>query len=269
MPQRPLKTAELQAVLWDVDGTLAETERDGHRVAFNLAFEALGMPWRWEVADYGVLLQVTGGRERLLHDMAARTDAPATARERLMLVEELHRLKNHFYAEQVRAGAVVLRPGIAVLMGQCAERGVRMAIATTTSRVNVQALLRAQLGSRWASWFEVIVCGEDVRHKKPDPEVYLKVLTGLKLGPLQALAIEDSPGGAAAARAADVPVVVTRSVYFEQAIFDSAIAIGPGLDRRDGWRPALSGEGRDPGDPVSLDDLLDWHAQMDSVSQLA
>ncbi|WP_338416279.1 HAD-IA family hydrolase [uncultured Sphaerotilus sp.] len=261
---------QLNAVLWDVDGTLAETERDGHRVAFNLAFEALGLPWRWDVARYGELLTVTGGRERLQHDMASRTDAPVTARERLMLAEELHRLKNHHYAERVRSGAVVLRPGVVELMGQCAERGVRMALATTTSRMNVEALLRVHLGSRWASWFEVIVCGEDVRHKKPDPEVYHQVLAGLKLRPLQALAIEDSPMGAAAARAAELPVVVTRSAYFEQAIFDGATAIGPGLHQRRGWRPALSMDQQGADDAlVGLDDLIDWHAQMDSVSQFS
>jgi HAD superfamily hydrolase (TIGR01509 family) len=247
----------LKAVLWDVDGTLAETERDGHRVAFNLAFEALGLPWRWDVVRYGELLTVTGGRERLLSDMGAHAAAPALPSEREALARRLHQHKNQFYAERVRAGTITLRPGVVELMTQCAERGVRQALATTTSRSNVAALLRVHLGSRWASWFDVIVCGEDVRHKKPDPEVYLRALAGLRLGPLQTLAIEDSPVGAAAARAADVPVVVTRSAYFEHATFDSAIAIGPGLHRRQGWRPALHGRCDD--DPVSLDDLIGWH----------
>lgn len=257
----------LKAVVWDVDGTLAETERDGHRVAFNRAFEALGVPWRWDVARYGELLTVTGGRERLLRDMGTHADAPALLAEREALARRLHERKNQFYAELVQGGAITLRPGVVELMAQCADRGVRMALATTTSRSNVAALLRVHLGSRWAAWFDVIVCGEDVRHKKPDPEVYLQALAGLRLGPLQTLAIEDSPVGAAAARAAEVPVVVTRSVYFEHATFDGAIAIGPGLDRRDGWRPALRGVRDDA--PVGLDDLIDWHAQMDSVSQFS
>lgn len=255
----------LKAVVWDVDGTLAETERDGHRVAFNLAFEALGLPWRWDVARYGELLTVTGGRERLLRDMDTHADAPALLSERELLARALHMRKNQFYAERIQTGAITLRPGVVELMAQCADRGVRMALATTTSRSNVAALLRVHLGSRWASWFDAIVCGEDVDHKKPDPEVYLQALAGLRLGPLQTLAIEDSPVGAAAARAAEVPVVVTRSVYFEQATFDDAIAIGPGLHDRAGWRPALRGVRDDA--PVGLDDLIDWHAQMDSVSQ--
>ena len=132
-----MPAAELRALLWDVDGTLAETERDGHRIAFNLAFERLGLGWRWDEARYVELLAVTGGRERLLHDMAGRSDAPALAGERLALAAELHRLKNGFYAERVRAGAVALRPGVVGLMAQCADQGVRMAIATTTSRANI------------------------------------------------------------------------------------------------------------------------------------
>jgi phosphoglycolate phosphatase-like HAD superfamily hydrolase len=91
----------MRAILWDVDGTLAETERDGHRVAFNQAFEALGLTWRWDEAHYGRLLAVAGGRERLLHDMTSRSDAPALAQQREELAAELHRRKNRFYAAAV------------------------------------------------------------------------------------------------------------------------------------------------------------------------
>lgn len=252
----------LKAVLWDVDGTLAETERDGHRVAFNLAFEAQGLPWRWGEARYGELLRVTGGRERLLHDMASRSDAPVLAGQREALARELHRLKNTIYADIVRGGALPLRPGVTELMAECREAGVRQAIVTTTSRSNLDALLLQHLGPRWAAQFSVIVCGEDVQRKKPDPEAYVAALQALKLSPLQAVAIEDSPGGVAAARAADVPVLVALSHYFADAIIDDAIAIGPGLDTRRGWRPALP-----PADgPVRLADIAAWHAEMDSIS---
>ena len=122
----------LDAVLWDVDGTLAETERDGHRVAFNLAFEDLGLAWRWEPARYGELLHVTGGRERLLYDMVSRTDSPALAGEREALAQALHIRKNQRYAELVRSARLPLRDGVLSLMHECHERGVRMAIATTT-----------------------------------------------------------------------------------------------------------------------------------------
>ena len=256
----------MKALLWDVDGTLAETERDGHRVAFNLAFEALGLPWRWDADHYGRLLAVTGGRERLLHDMRTRPDAPALPQQREALAADLHRRKNAEYARLVEGGDMPLRGGVRALLDEAAQHGVRMAITTTTSRSNVQALLGAQLGPRWAERFDAVVCGEDVQRKKPDPEVFQLALQRLKIDPLQALAIEDSPGGVAAARAAHVPVLVTRSAYFERATLEGALAIGPGLDRRDGWRPALPdhGEGR-----ITLRDLRQWHAMADSVSQYA
>lgn len=257
---------KLKAVLWDVDGTLAETERDGHRVAFNLAFEALGVPWRWDETRYGDLLRITGGRERLMHDMNARSDAPALADERAVLARALHAKKNALYADLVRRNRIPLREGVAPLMQQCRDRGVRMGITTTTSRSNVDALMRAHLGDGWAESFSVIVCGEDVQRKKPDPEVYLQALRALAIGPLEAVAIEDSPGGVAAARAADIPVIVTRSAYFSDATIEGAIAIGPGLHERRDWSPRLRGA-FDDSRFVGLDDIEDWFAQMETVSQ--
>lgn len=261
----------LKALIWDVDGTLAETERDGHRVAFNLAFEACGVPWHWDEAHYGHLLNVSGGLERLLYDMASRADAPVLPNERQALAQVVHARKTEIYVELVNDGVIPLRPGVAELMAQCRERGVRMAIATTTHRTNVEALLRVHLGPRWAQQFDALVCGEDVTLKKPDPEVYQKVLSSLDLEPLHTVAIEDSPGGVAAACAADVPVIVTQSAYFANATIDGAIAIGPGLHERRGWRPALrvSSSAGEPPEPVTLDDVEGWCAEMDTVSQFA
>jgi HAD superfamily hydrolase (TIGR01509 family) len=253
----------LKAVLWDVDGTLAETERDGHRVAFNLAFEACGVSWRWDEAHYGDLLRITGGRERLMFDMNRRADAPAFA-ERDAVARLIHAKKNAFYAELVNARAIPLRDAVLDVMQECRERGIRSGICTTTSRANLAALMRVHLGERWAERFAVTVCGEDVQRKKPDPEVYLKALQKLAIGPLEAVAIEDAPGGLAAARAADIPAVVTRSAYFAQAPIEGAVAVGPGLHSRRGWRPALRA-GADEGAAVGLDDIEGWCAQMDSV----
>ena len=253
----------LKALFWDVDGTLAETERDGHRVAFNMAFEACGIAWRWDEAHYGELLRITGGRERLMFDMNRRADAPPFA-ERDAIARAIHASKNAFYAECVNSGGIPLRGGVLALMQQCRERAVRMGIVTTTSRSNLEALMRVHLGQRWAEGFAVTVCGEDVQRKKPDPEAYLEALRALAIGPLEAVAIEDAPGGVAAARAADIPVVVTRSAYFALAPIEGAVAIGPGLHDRRGWRPALRG-GAAPDDTVGLDDIEAWCAQMDSV----
>jgi beta-phosphoglucomutase-like phosphatase (HAD superfamily) len=256
------------ALLWDVDGVLAETERDGHRVAFNRAFEACGLPWRWDEARYGELLRTTGGRERLLSDMATRADAPTLASEREALARAVHVRKNAYYAEQAGAGGIALRDGVLALMQECLGRGVRMGIASTTSRANVDALLRHHLGAAWREWFATVVCGEDVRFKKPDPEVYVRALRELGDGPLQVVAIEDSPGGVAAAREVEVPVLVTRSACFETATIEDAIAIGPGLHDRRGWRPALPWDGRSPL-RVGLDDIEAWYERMETVSQFA
>jgi len=250
-------SARLAALLWDVDGTLAETERDGHRVAFNCAFEACGLPWRWDDRYYGPLLRVSGGFERLLQDMANRTDAPASLEERAVLARAIHTKKNAYYAELVRSGAIALRPGVMALIQECRRHELTMGITTTTSRANVDALLSVHLGARWRESFAVVVCGEDVERKKPDPEVYLSAVAALRVSPREALAIEDSPDGAAAARAAGVPVIVARSTYFAGTPIAAALAVGPGLDERQGWQPALRPNSDSPA-RVGLRDLEAW-----------
>lgn len=246
----------MRALLWDVDGTVAETERDGHRVAFNQAFESMGLAWRWDDAHYGRLLAVTGGRERLLHDMATRPDAPGPLARREVLAAELHRRKNLFYAERVAGGAVAWRAGVRDLMEACDAARIRQGVVTTTSRSNADALFGAAFGSRWAQRFAVVVCGEDVQRKKPDPEAYHRALRHLGIVAPQALAVEDSPAGAAAARAAGVPVLVARSAYFADEPVEGALAVGPGLDQRRGWQPAWAAEEG----AVTLDDLRRLHA---------
>lgn len=250
-----MTAAVLAAIVWDVDGTLAETERDGHRVAFNLAFEAFGLPWRWDERRYGDLLRVTGGRERLLADMAAHADAPTGAGERERLAAALHARKNTIYAERLRSEGIALRGGVAALIEQARERGLRQAIATTTSRSNLDALLRLHYGAQWHQRFDAVVCGEDVRRKKPDPEAHLQCLRLLSLDAKRAVAIEDSPMGAAAAHAAGIAVVLARSHYFADASAEHAVAAGPGLDARRGWEPtsASGGDG-----PVMLEDIEAW-----------
>jgi HAD superfamily hydrolase (TIGR01509 family) len=250
-------SAQLAALLWDVDGTLAETERDGHRVAFNRAFEACGLPWRWDDCYYGPLLRVSGGFERLMHDMASRADAPASLSERTALARAVHTKKNAYYAELVLSGAIPLRQGVMALMRECRHQELPMGITTTTSRANVDALLSVHLGPRWREWFAVVVCGEDVERKKPDPQVYASAVAALGLSPHQALAIEDSPDGAAAASAAGVPVIVAQSTYFAGTPIAAALAVGPGLHERQGWQPALQQQS-DPLKTVGLKDLDAW-----------
>jgi HAD superfamily hydrolase (TIGR01509 family) len=247
----------IRALLWDVDGVLAETERDGHRIAFNAAFAAHGLPWHWSVERYGELLAISGGRERLLHDMGTQAEAPKHAGERDALASALHQTKNRLYAERLDERGIPLREGVRELMDECRSGGVRMGICTTTSRSNLDALLRAHFGDEWAAGFAVQVCGEDVARKKPDPEAYERALQALQIDPLEALAIEDSPGGVAAARAAGVPVIVTRSVYFAATAIEGAAAIGPSLGQRAGWQPAPATPGL--AGRITLDDLRDFH----------
>lgn len=247
----------LRALLWDVDGTLAETEHDGHLPAFNRAFEEAGLPWRWDAERYGALLEVTGGRERILHDLLQRADAPPAGPERDALVAQLHRRKNHWYAQAVADGAVRLRPGVTDLIEASRAHGCLQAIVTTTSRANVEALLSVHLGDGWRQGFAAVVCGEDVQHKKPDPEAHHRARRQLGLSAQACLAIEDAPAGARAALAEGIPVVVTRSRYFAGGEPTGVTAVGPGLDTRAGWQPPLSASA-----PASVGwaDLVHWHA---------
>ncbi|MDP9012905.1 MAG: HAD-IA family hydrolase [Pseudomonadota bacterium] len=250
-----------KAVLWDVDGTLAETERDGHRVAFNEAFEALDVPWRWSEGHYGALLGVAGGRERLLHDMQARSLAPAEAHERQELAARIHKTKNEIYARIVAGGRLRLREGVSELMEDCDRAGIRMGIVTTTSRCNVEALLRTHLGKDWESKFATVVCAEDAPTKKPHPQAYLLALEALQLHCRETVAIEDAPAGIAAAQAAGIPVIVTRSHYFSAEPVRGALAVGPSLGRCGGWQPTAY-----PGLPrIGLGQLTRWYAQSSSA----
>jgi len=246
----------LEAILWDVDGTLAETERDGHLVAFNRAFEALGVPWRWSQARYGELLAVAGGRERLLYDMQSQPLAPAQPAERSALAERIHRLKNQLYAAIVADGALPLRAGVLELFEECAAASIRMGITTTTSAANVEALLAVPLGRDWRSRFATVLCAEQAPNKKPDPEVYLLALRTLALEPGAVLTIEDAPAGVRAARAAGIAVIAVRSFYFPAADVAGALAVGPSLGAVDGWTPpALAAtQGR-----IGLAQLEHWH----------
>jgi len=220
----------LRGLIWDVDGTIAETERDGHRVAFNQAFEALGVPWRWDVAHYNELLHVPGGRERLLHDMSLRHDAPPAGPERAALARALHLRKNTLYPLIVAQGGLHARPGVLRLVAECHAAGVKLGLATTSSLVNVDALFVSLWGARWRDIFSAAVCAEDAPVKKPDPMAYSLALQRLGVGADEAMAIEDSPNGMRAARAAGLRCGITRSIDFADASFEGAHWVRDDLD---------------------------------------
>ena len=214
---------ELQALIFDVDGTLAETERDGHRPAFNAAFSASGLAWNWGVALYGELLAVAGGRERIRHYAQRHDPARAAAADFELPVARLHAAKTRHYLASV--DRLQLRPGVRELIAAARAAGLRLAIATTTTPDNVTALLQAQLGAAAPGWFAAIAAGDTPGAKKPAPDVYRHCLTQLGLGASACLAIEDSAIGLAAARAAGIWCLVTPSAYCLREDFAGAQAL--------------------------------------------
>ncbi len=208
-----------RALIFDVDGTLAETE-EAHRSAFNQTFAAAGLAWHWDTDLYRDLLRVTGGQQRIRHHASRIGHALADD-----AVAALHRAKNRRYAEMVAGGAVSLRPGVARLIAEARQAGLRLAIATTTSRSNLEALLAHVMAPEALAWFEVIVTGEDVFAKKPDPEAYARALAGLGLAATECFAFEDSRNGLLAAHALAIPTVVTPSVYTAHEVFAEAMLV--------------------------------------------
>ena len=216
----------LRALIFDVDGTLAETEFDGHRIAFNEAFAAAGLDWHWDVPTYRRLLAVTGGKERMLAWWREVEPAAAESPGAQARIRALHVDKDARYKGLLTSRSVDLRPGIARLLAEARGAGLRLAIATTTSAGNVHALLRHTLGEASIGWFEVIGAGDSVAAKKPAPDIYLQVLAALGLDADEAVAFEDSVPGLAAALAAGLPCVVTASLMSAGERFDNrALAV--------------------------------------------
>jgi HAD superfamily hydrolase (TIGR01509 family) len=198
----------LSALLFDVDGTLADTE-ETHRQAFNAAFLEFSLPYDWSPEQYEVLLRISGGKERLAHFFETLPVARAERDRLLANVAGLHRVKTERYAELVAGGGSPLRPGIKRLLGEALAAGLHVGIASTTTSANVAALLDAELGSNAHKRFAVIACGDVVPAKKPAPDIYHLALSALGLGAAQAVAFEDSANGLAAAKAAGLFTVVT------------------------------------------------------------
>lgn len=210
-----------RAVILDVDGTLAETE-EVHREAFNAAFQQTGLDWHWGRSVYRELLRVTGGKERIRAFDAMRS---ASARLSDPEIAELHRIKTVRYAALIAAGDCLLRPGVRELLTAVRGRGQQLALATTTTRGNIDALLSATLGDPWKECFDAIVAGDDVAAKKPAPDVYLATLESLGAAAKDCVAIEDSANGLMAAMRAGIPVIITRSIYFHDDDFTGAMAV--------------------------------------------
>jgi beta-phosphoglucomutase-like phosphatase (HAD superfamily) len=218
----------LEALIFDVDGTLADNE-EAHRVAFNRAFEEHGLSWHWTPAQYRELLKTAGGKER----MRAYLDGEgldAHARRALEdLIPDVHRTKTRLYGELLRGGHIKLREGVPELLDLAASLGMRLAIATTTSFPNVEALLGSQLGHGALERFAAIVAGDAVAKKKPAPDVYVRALKHLGCDARHCIAFEDSRNGIESAQGAGLFTVVTPTAWTQDEDLSAADQLLPSL----------------------------------------
>jgi beta-phosphoglucomutase-like phosphatase (HAD superfamily) len=220
----------LSALIFDVDGTLADTER-AHCAAFNHAFDELGLGWHWDDTLYTELLEISGGKERVLHYWKrVNPDIKAIDSHAVQdTVARIHELKTAHYEASVNSGEVSLRPGVLTLIDEASRHGLRLAIATTTSPVNISALLRRAMGPDWRHNFAAIGDASSAPIKKPHPQVYLQMLDALKLDARECLAFEDSGNGLQSASAAGLATVITPTQYTRHHDFAKAMRVVPDL----------------------------------------
>ncbi len=229
----------LKALIFDVDGTLAETERDGHRIAFNQAFAKTGLIWNWSVELYGELLEVPGGKERIrfyLEKYQPQLEIPDNIDE---FISHLHRLKTQYYGDLLASGIIPLRPGIKRLIEAAKISELRLAIATTSALPNAMALLEKSLNP---NWFEVIGAGDIVPAKKPAPDIYHYVLEKLDLSPQDCLVFEDSQQGLQAATKAGLKTIITVNNYTQHQNFSDAVLVVNHLGEPDEPLTCLGGQ---------------------------
>jgi beta-phosphoglucomutase-like phosphatase (HAD superfamily) len=218
----------LKAIIFDVDGTLADTE-EAHRCAFNEAFQELGLEWNWSKPTYAHLLLTTGGKERIAAYIQSLPLPPAERQALAGRIESIHRVKTQRYTERVLAGAIPLRDGVARLIDEALGAGIRLAIATTTTLANVEALLHVSLGAGAIDRFAVVGAGDHVARKKPAPDIYQYVLRQLDASPADCAAIEDSANGLRSAKAAGLFTIVTPSYWTATEDFSAADLVLPSL----------------------------------------
>jgi HAD superfamily hydrolase (TIGR01509 family) len=232
----------LKALIFDVDGTLADTE-SAHLAAFNHAFAEQGLDWHWDVALYTSLLEISGGKERMLHYWKhVHPDMKDIDGSGLRdTIDHLHALKTASYEAAVQGGAVQLRPGVLALIQQAHQQGLRLAIATTTSPVNIAVLLRNAIGPDWKDLFIVIEDASTAPKKKPHPQVYVQTLARLGLPSGACLALEDSSNGLRAAVAAGIKTIITPNNFTSHHDFTGALQVLPNLEG------------------VSVEQLRTWH----------
>ncbi|MDQ6998219.1 MAG: HAD-IA family hydrolase [Mariprofundus sp.] len=210
--------AELKCILWDVDGTLADTERDGHRVAFNMAFEEAGLSRQWDVATYGELLAVTGGKERIRFDIDRGGMADMPFEE----IAKLHASKTIHYQTLIADGLIPLRPGVRRLLEEAYAAGITLGVSTTTTPAALDALIEHSLGKEWFDRFAVLAAGDIVPAKKPAPDIYLYAIDKLGVSAAETIALEDSSNGWKSVRDANMKCIITINDYTADHDFTGA-----------------------------------------------
>jgi len=256
-PDPAITSSSLEALLFDVDGTLADTE-ETHRQAFNYAFVRFRLEWNWTPALYRELLSVSGGRERILAYIETVSRSQSEKQRLHALVPAIHEAKTLLYTELIGDGRCPLRPGVARLLTEAMQSGVQLAIASTTTSANVHALLDRHLGRGSRPRFDVIACADAVERKKPAPDIYRQVVAMLGRSPAQCVAFEDSENGLRAAKGAGLFTVVTPSMWTRDGDFSAADLVLAHLG--DPERPLADADATRLGRPwLSLAELAHRH----------
>ncbi|MCX8036909.1 MAG: HAD family hydrolase [Candidatus Sumerlaeia bacterium] len=218
----------LKALIFDCDGVIVDTERDGHRVAFNRAFAALGLPHEWSVELYGELLKIAGGKERMKHYFD-QVGWPPGATDRDALIKELHQRKTDLFMQIIESGQLPLRPGVKRLVDEALCEGIALAVCSTSNERAVHTVLATMLGPERKARFAAVLAGDVVKKKKPDPEIYHLARERLGVQSAECVVIEDSRNGLLAAKAAGMFCVITTNGYTEAEDFREADAVFPEL----------------------------------------
>ena len=248
----------IKALIFDVDGTIADTE-ETHRQAFNAAFLEHGLAWDWVRPEYAELLRTSGGKERIALYIESQKLKPQEKARLKGMVQLIHDSKTRIYAELIADGGAPLRPGVARIIGEARAAGVRLGIASTTTSANVSALISAQFGADAWNWFEALACGDVVENKKPAPDIYTRVLGMLRLPASDCVAFEDSVNGLNSAKAAGLYTVVTPTAWSEGQDFSDADLLLRSLGDADA--PLAAEDARQAGGPqLTLTRLQQLHA---------
>jgi len=243
------------ALIFDVDGVLADTERDGHRIAYNSAFKDFGLDWFWSVEEYGGLLTVAGGKERMRFYLQ-QLDKPADED----LIRQVYAAKSTIFQSMIRKGELKLRPGVKRILKSARDQGVPLAVATTTHPANVTGLLASNLGEQSIGWFKVIAAGDIVAAKKPAADIYQYAMQEMGIGPSGCMALEDSRIGLQSSRAAGLPTLITVTAYTADEDFPGAAMVVTHLGERDHPAEII----RNPHD-ITVNGVVD----LDVLAQLA